>query len=68
MLYKKWEKINKRLDPSFKNRITHLQVYICIEKKKDKKEKHQKVIKHFYLWVTVLPKRYYFLLYSSVLQ
>lgn len=32
------KKLNKHLDPSFKNRITHLQVYICIAKKKKKRQ------------------------------
>ena len=43
------QKSYKYLDPNFKNRITHVQVfYICIGEKKDKKEMHQKV-NHFYL-------------------
>lgn len=47
MLYKKWEKINKRLDPSFKNRITHLQVYICIEKKKTRRKSTKRLLNIF---------------------
>ena len=38
-------------------------IYAYQKKKKDKNEKHQKVIKHFYLWVTVLPKK---VLFSSL--